>query len=548
MPRQVLSDSESEDERAAPAPPPAKPSRTSRDDLSGNMILDTRTRAVSSRKPSQKQAAQEKENDDTRAKKFEAMKKELHRARKKLAAVENQAPALSRNDDDDFESEEESFEEPQNGAFVSSSITPLGRLPVPPPSQTLPLRKTTKSNAMKDPKRISSTAFKNLPELPADQRSLNDITPPSSPTRVDQPFADNDDDEMGIDLPNRGTSTRTASGAAPPAHDKRPRTVSQVSPDDAPPPKRTKSKAPKPKEARFREGFVQQPGAKPAARDYEPIVEALLLRACSEYSVRILGLDGFPAPTLQYQWAEECFENACKTSKEHYQCSRRMIKLITKRGSQVRGKVVDSTFRPTFAVRYGFDSRTSEKVIEANKLNAKTLLTKAAFHYKDPVRRKGYGENSIIAAARKLHIFEDKTSYGAVFPSYLNPIPAPLMALEFTALEFLTKEWETGVQVKAQFTEKNNAATYQTHLQDINEKWINVNPAVTEKLRSKWYQRAAQGLVPAETERPTNIDEDDQEALRAELDGRTGDTDSEDEGDEDAVDRAGAAGDDAGGI
>ncbi|KAK7012304.1 hypothetical protein R3P38DRAFT_3210158 [Favolaschia claudopus] len=43
MPRQVLSDSESEDERAAPAPPPAKPSRTSRDDLSGNMILDTRT-------------------------------------------------------------------------------------------------------------------------------------------------------------------------------------------------------------------------------------------------------------------------------------------------------------------------------------------------------------------------------------------------------------------------------------------------------------------------------------------------------------------------
>jgi hypothetical protein len=41
----------------------------------------------------------------------------------------------------------------------------------------------------------------------------------------------------------------------------------------------------------------------------------------------------------------------------------------------------------------------------------------------------------------------------------------------------------------------------------------------------------SQDILPTELEQDTHIDDKDQHALRSQLEGRTGDTDSEDEGD-----------------
>jgi hypothetical protein len=57
-------------------------------------------------------------------------------------------------------------------------------------------------------------------------------------------------------------------------------------------------------------------------------------------------------------------------------------------------------------------------------------------------------------------------------------------------LQSLTQEYSTGIHIPAEFTEKDMLKSYHTHLADI-EKWIALNPAVTEKLRCKWYKRAA---------------------------------------------------------
>ncbi|KAJ7193407.1 hypothetical protein GGX14DRAFT_577203 [Mycena pura] len=319
--------------------------------------------------------------------------------------------------------------------------------------------------------------------------------------------------------PPRSNKTPATLSVNSGARDKCPRSLSQSSPD--PPPKRTKSKV---KEAQFREGFVQQSGAKPAAGDYEPVVEALLIQACNEYSAHVAGAGSFPKTSLQLQWADQCFNNACRSSNERFKLSHRMAKLITKRDSQVRGKVVDTAFRPLFITAYGFQRSTSKKAIAENKKKAEALLRKAAFHYKDPLTCTGYGENAIITEARKLYLFKDKTSLAAVFPSYFNPISAELMALEFTVLQFLAQEWTAGIQIKIQFTEKENGAAYQTHLHDITEKWMKLKPDVTEKLRSKCKYFAA-----VDAEKTSNIDDDDESMLRLELEGRTGDTDSEPE-------------------
>ncbi|KAJ7192316.1 hypothetical protein GGX14DRAFT_578183 [Mycena pura] len=517
-PRQIVSDSDDDD---APAVQPPKKSRVSRDDLSGNQTLDHRTRTAASRKPSEKQSAHEKENLEAQQKRLQAAEKELMKMRKKVAAMEAQAPSKDK-DNGGYESEDNGFDELPNAAFVSS-INPLGRLPVDPPRQVTPLRKTTKANATKAPS-ISSRAFKSLPELPLEQRNVDDSSPTTSPTHGGSGGGDDHDSDEDIgmrgDLPNRapfGPATHTLPSDGPATGDKRPLSPSQSSPD--PPSKRAKSKG---KDAQFRDGFVQQAGVRPAAGDYEPIVAAILLRACGEYSARIVAakLGGFPNVSIQYQWAEQCFKNACRSSKERYKLTPRMSKLITKRGSHVRGKLID-TYRPLYAANYGFQRGQSKKVIAANKLKAEMLLKKAAFHYKDPSTRTGYAENPIIAEARSQYIFKNNKALGAVFPSYFNPISAEYLALDFSI------EWATGVELRTKFSEKDMSEAYQTHLADINEKWIKCNPTVTEKLRRKWYKRAAQDFAPAEPEQRTNIDVEDQDAIRMELEGRTGDTDSE---------------------
>ncbi|KAJ7218361.1 hypothetical protein GGX14DRAFT_594662 [Mycena pura] len=63
------------------------------------------------------------------------------------------------------------------------------------------------------------------------------------------------------------------------------------------------------------------------------------------------------------------------------------------------------------------------------------------------------------------------------------------------------------------FSEKEMSQAYRTHLADVNDKWIKVNPTVTENIRRKWYKRASQHFAPAEPEKNTHIDEEDQDAL-----------------------------------
>ncbi|KAJ7880814.1 hypothetical protein B0H14DRAFT_2566200 [Mycena olivaceomarginata] len=164
MPPRRINDSDSDSNNEAPAAQPPKKSRASRDDLSGNQTLDNRTRNAASRKPLEKQSASgaflffvlqfvvfyfvatEKENLESQQKHLQAAEREVMKMRKKVAVMEVQVPSKDR--DDEYKSEDNDFDEPPNAAFVSS-INPLGRLPVAPPPQTVPLCKTSKTNATK---------------------------------------------------------------------------------------------------------------------------------------------------------------------------------------------------------------------------------------------------------------------------------------------------------------------------------------------------------------------------------------------------------------
>ncbi|KAJ7690844.1 hypothetical protein B0H17DRAFT_1134114 [Mycena rosella] len=136
-----------------------------------------------------------------------------------------------------------------------------------------------------------------------------------------------------------------------------------------------------------------------------------------------------------------------------------------------------------------------------------------------------YGSHPILAAAR----------YHTIWQTYFNPLPASYIALDFSVLEFLAKEWSTGTHVPSAFTEKEMGTSYRTHLTDVNN-WCSYKPKVMKNIRRKWFKRASKSLrLSAASERSTHIDSAQQDELRLELEGRTGETDSKPEPEEETT-------------
>ncbi|KAJ6456802.1 hypothetical protein C8R47DRAFT_1227757 [Mycena vitilis] len=541
----------SNEDEPSNAPPRARarakaPARRSGDDLSGNQVLENRTRDSSSRQPSKKQDLSDKENFEANQKKLDKLLRDAEKIKKQLSKHPKTA-APKPHDDNDLESEEQNDSGDDNGISFQSSIKQLAPLPAEPPRRTVDFRKLAKNQA---PPKTSSRAFLTLPERPPGEDS-----PPPSPVR------NNDGDDMEIDAlatftphaddtpdnrlrpvterdghghpqtPSSPSAGRDIShqGPAPSgASRKRP------SPSSAQPPPPAKRKQ---KEPQFAEGYVTVKGAKPKAADYEPAVEALLIRAMAEYAMLIVTLNAFPDIGLQIIWAKTCFRHACRAANLYYSITERMVKLIGKRGSHVRSKIVIAC-RTLFPPHYKFNRTFSKAATKANRDRSERLATGASYHYKDVDAGTGYGGNTILLDLRQAVLFADKKSLGVIFASHFELYPYPTLALEFSILQFINSQWSTGQFVQGSFLEKEWAAPYRTHLADIN-RWAELNTEVVDKLRHKWYTRATRSLGPgAASQAPTHITQSREDALRAELDGRTGETDSEEDNavEEDAED------------
>ncbi|KAJ7762800.1 hypothetical protein DFH07DRAFT_956706 [Mycena maculata] len=525
--RPAIVSSDSEDER-----PAAPPRRKGRDVTPLENAVDLPPRQ---RKSSAKQARTEKENLQAVQAQLAALQKKYNKQK------QTKSTRKATTQDDEPESEEPMSADDGGISFsASASITPLGTLPLPEQRKKPVLRKSTKKTPGQP--KIAPRAFLLLPEPTAEERVLNSQpSPPPSP--LEDP--NNPEDSSAAppppsssplcrsspgprsSSPTHSSSLSVSSGeltrpTADTASRKRPHLPDSTVP---PPAKRSKPEA---EEMKFREGFVLSVAGKPKASDYVPVGQAVIIRACADYSARVLAQKGFLPLARQATWAAEAFFGSCRVSKEHFALTARITTIITARGSQIRGKLVDAT-RSLFASHYGLQRSAVKKVIAANKVKVDRLLFKGSFHYKDPEKRQGYAENKILPAIRQLTIFHKKDSLGAIFPSYFDPLPLALIALEITTLKFCAQEWSTGSFIQASFREKDVGARYLVHLADA-ERWSDLNPAVVETLRRKWYRQVSQTLTTSTlSSMSTNIDQEQEDALRDELAGRTGDTDSEPE-------------------
>ncbi|KAJ7247118.1 hypothetical protein B0H12DRAFT_1324928 [Mycena haematopus] len=492
------SDSHSSDDDGGPRAQATKRINRGRD------VSPVKTPPPRSRKASTKQATTDKENLDAMKAKIALLEKRISTKtaakKKKTLKAQDQGPLHGR-DDDDVESEEPmSGRDDGQDSDVSASfpsmvaIKPLGEVPLPSQiAKPVKLRRTKRST---EPK-TAAHAFIQLPEGSTEERRRDALL--LSPTA------------QFIALRSHCSRIRwTVQTTA-------------VSYGTTPPPKRSK---PVPRIAEFRQGFTQVAGVKPAAGDYTDVPHALILRACADYSARIIAREAYPDIPLQASWGDETFKAASRVAKERYLITARISKIIRARGSQKRGKMVEA-YRALCASHFGFQRSTATKHIEANRQKAAALLEGAAFHYKDPKTRTGYGGNKIITAARQATTFKARDSSGVLFPSYFDPYPVPAIAFDLTTLEFVIREWSSGSFVQGKFTEKEVGKRYRVHLADT-ETWSKLDEAVVKKIRHNWYRRASETfLTEPASQVSTNIDDAAIAALRAELAGRTGDTDSE---------------------
>ncbi|KAJ7193474.1 hypothetical protein GGX14DRAFT_577263 [Mycena pura] len=506
----LLDSSDSSDDDTVPKRAPSKADPMPKALQSHDAAAENATavRPIRARQPTGKQDKNDKENLAAAQLRLEKAKKAVEKAQRQTAQT-NKAPKPTTDGDNGFESEEKDDTDADETVVVfSSSIRALNALPAEAPRPSTLTRKPPKN---------PRAAVSRTPATP----------PPSSPSRPE--FYAPLDDEMRtpslsgeqhensrVDDDSRGRSLHSTSRKRP-----------NEQPASSPPPEKRTCKEPR-REPLFAETYVAVAGARPKAADYEPVVRALLLTAMVEFCMLILTLNAFPDISTQVDWAKRCFKNACKTENVRFSMTERIIKLITKRASWIRGQIITQC-RALFTAHYKFNrASSSAKTITANRDLSESLKTDACYHYKDTVNATGYGENKILLDIRKAAVFKDDDSVGAIFASHFKLYPFVLLALEFAALQLCNSEWSTGKHQQSTFSEKQVGKDYLAHHADL-ENWAKMNPEVVDKLRRKWYIRASSHLTGsgATTSIPTYITPTQADALRAELAGRTGDTDSE---------------------
>ncbi|KAJ3803618.1 hypothetical protein F5876DRAFT_71302, partial [Lentinula aff. lateritia] len=269
-----------------------------------------------------------------------------------------------------------------------------------------------------------------------------------------------------------------------------------------------------------------QAGSRAKLDDYDGEGKAVILRAIRDFEARVMGKNFFPSDTTRARWAEDSFQAACAHLQVDYSSDKRVLTLIRGRGSRVRGDLIDKWVRVKVQTCFGFNEnkgqRYNRKIYQS--LSAHNY---SAFLYKDSDQLIGYAENPMLLTFFT-YVFVKKMALS--FEAYFKPFTLEALAGWFMTIRFAIDEWSSGQQrITPNFSEQDNKLIRDQYLQDL-EKWENINPALTLKIRMRMYEKTLAKAVPAKKAAVvSHIEGEVEKAMRIEMMARTGDTDSEQE-------------------
>ncbi|KAI6001460.1 hypothetical protein EDD15DRAFT_2478579 [Pisolithus albus] len=229
---------------------------------------------------------------------------------------------------------------------------------------------------------------------------------------------------------------------------------------------------------------------RPRTRDYDDMTQEFMAAVIGEYRARLCAEAPMPDHVAETSLLDASWVQACKATGVNLYRSPQLAKIVTSRGSQVRGQL-KTKLRPLVEAIFGFHSSQSKSAIKKNRSLAEGPKDGSNFAFKhmsaDENERRGFLKAPLIQKIINTMWFANKHDDGIRFHKYFMPIPYPALALVLTAIECCIDEWSTGTRTDIPFTIQEYRTTYDSHpkcLQAFAEamKTYDVLPSICRRL------------------------------------------------------------------
>ncbi|KAG1720165.1 uncharacterized protein EDB91DRAFT_1088936 [Suillus paluster] len=188
---------------------------------------------------------------------------------------------------------------------------------------------------------------------------------------------------------------------------------------------------------------IQESKGQLKAANYKPFVCTTFGIAWALYRGRLCMEGPMPDRMQEVTWAKLVWKEACKRLHTQVAYDAEILKMITLRGSHLRGEV-KTKVRPYVADEYGFEMSTKQSVIDRNIMLARELKKDFAFVYKastyylailaSQMVTKAYMVPRLSRRGSTPYGSTDKKDEGVLYPEFYKPFPEVGFALLLTAV------------------------------------------------------------------------------------------------------------------
>ncbi|KAF8870237.1 hypothetical protein BD779DRAFT_1411476, partial [Infundibulicybe gibba] len=211
-------------------------------------------------------------------------------------------------------------------------------------------------------------------------------------------------------------------------------------------------------------------GSRPKAADYDNVTQEVLTLAQKIYRCMICAQEGFPDHTAKTTLARSAWAESIKQTGIDLHLTPGLAKLITARGSQVRGELKTKT-RPLVEAFYRFESGENRKIIKSNREIAERLKDGRGFVYKvlrnNGNEKQGLYQAKIFQKVVNTMWFHNRQDEGVAFPEYFRPFPLHGLAMVITVVECCIDEWITGIRTDINFSGLEYGHIYEGHVASL---------------------------------------------------------------------------------
>ncbi|KAI6013856.1 hypothetical protein EDC04DRAFT_2904439 [Pisolithus marmoratus] len=205
----------------------------------------------------------------------------------------------------------------------------------------------------------------------------------------------------------------------------------------------------------------------PHARDYDDITQEFMATVIREYHVHLCVQAPMPDHTQESALLNASWARAFQVTSMNLACTPQLAKLVTIRGSQVRGQLKSKLWLLIEAI-YSIYSSQSKSAINKNWALAEELKEGMNFTFTHMAAQEDgqhrFLKAMLIQKIMNMMWFVNKHDNGIIFPNHFKPFPYPALALVLTAVECCIDEWMTGTWMDIAFTIQEYCNVFDSHL------------------------------------------------------------------------------------